>query len=272
MSGIVMYDAINLSQIPADAPAAAGYVDGHWPTYARLRGMFPRAHLLSIAVTAASNADCLDIETGDATPASAAAWYERQKGRVTRPCLYASASVMQADVVPVIQAAGIPRAAVRLWSAHYTGTPHICGPATCRAMSISADGTQWTNAAFGRDLDESLLAADFFAAPAPAPVPPKPAPDPLPAWQEALMNKLPVLAEGAEDKAGQVFWVHRAQALTQAYGQFTDTAAAACQMVTGTFDAATVSAVKAVQEHARITADGICGKDTWSVLITGSAA
>ena len=154
---IVMYDSIDLSQIPRNTEAVAGYTGGRWPTFARLRGQFPRASLLSVAVTAGYAADCLDIETGDAT-VSTAAWYERQKARgITRPCLYASASMMEADVVPVMMAAGIDRGSVRLWSAHYTGTPHICGPSSCRAMSIEADGTQWTNRAEGRNLDKSLL-------------------------------------------------------------------------------------------------------------------
>lgn len=169
---ITMYDAITVDAIPPDAIAAAGYVDGAWPTAALLAGRFP--HVLTVAVSAAHDADCLDIETGDANPESAASWYLRQRARgISRPALYASASVMQASVVPVIEAAGIIRSAVRLWSAHYTGKPHICGPASCGAMSIEADGTQWTDTALGRDLDESLLLGGFFGTPAPAPAPPE---------------------------------------------------------------------------------------------------
>ena len=163
MSTLTMYDAIDITQIPPGATAVAGYVSGRWPTAAHLAATFPRAQLLTIAVTAADDAECLDIETGDATPADAAGWYERQKARgITRPCLYASASVMESSVVAVILAAGIARTSVRLWSAHYTLEPHICGPASCREMSIEADGTQWTDRAMGRSLDESLLVADFF--------------------------------------------------------------------------------------------------------------
>jgi peptidoglycan hydrolase-like protein with peptidoglycan-binding domain len=268
MTGIILYDSIDLSQIPRDAQAVAGYTSGRWPTFQHLRGQFPRALLLSVAVSAGFNADCLDIETGDATPGDAAAWYERQRaGGVTRPCLYASASMMESDVVPVLRAAGIDRASVRLWSAHYTGTPHICGPSSCRAMSIEADGAQWTNRAEGRNLDESLLAADFFGAvPAPKPAP-KPAPVP---WQEAIMNKLPVLSEGAEDRQGEVFYVHRMQALIKAVGESKALDLAACQEITGTFDAATKAALQQVQASWNVAADGVCGNVTWSVLITGS--
>jgi len=160
---IAMFDATDITQIPAGAPAVAGYVDGKWATYPRLAAAFPGALLLSVAVLAADDADCLDIETGDAAPADAAGWYGRQKARgAARPCLYADASAMESGVIPAITAAGISRASVRLWSAHYTGTAHICGPASCKAMSIPADGTQWTDQALGRPLDQSLLAADFF--------------------------------------------------------------------------------------------------------------
>jgi hypothetical protein len=146
-----MFDSVDLAQIPAGAQAAACYVNGRFANSAEARDRFPRARILTIAVTADADADCLDIETGDATPGQAAAWFLRQKARgVSRPCLYASASVMDTQVIPALNAAGIGAGEIRLWSAHYTMAAHICGPATCRAMSISADGTQWTDRAMGR--------------------------------------------------------------------------------------------------------------------------
>ncbi|HZR50130.1 MAG TPA: hypothetical protein VFB06_11480 [Streptosporangiaceae bacterium] len=178
MSNLIMFDSITPDLLPTGAGYCyAGYVSGRWPDIGTIRQRFPHARTLSIAIDAAHDADALDIETGDATPADAAAWYERQRARgVTRPCLYASADLMQRNVVPLIEASGIARSAVRLWSAHYSYKAHICGPASCRLMSIEADGTQWTDTALGRDLDESLLAADFFGTaphPKPAPVPPE---------------------------------------------------------------------------------------------------
>jgi hypothetical protein len=176
-SQVVMYDAVDISQIPAGPPAVAGYVDGAYPTAAALAARFPHAKLLTIAVSAAGDADALDIENGDATPGDVPAWHERQQARgVQRPCLYASVSLMQAQLIPVLKAAGIPRTAVRLWTAHYAGL-HLCAPSTCGELSTAADGTQWTSRAFGRALDESLLAADFFAVTAP--------PSPQPASQPA---------------------------------------------------------------------------------------
>jgi len=267
VADLVMFDAIDLNQIPVGPAAVGAYVNGLWPTAETAPARFPHARILTIAVSPDHDAEALDVETGDAKPHDAPAWYERQKPRVQRPCLYASVDLMQAEVIPVLQAAGIPRADVRLWTAHYAGK-HICGPLTCGEISTDADGTQWTDQAFGRDLDQSLLLADFFGTP-PAP---KPAPSPVPAWQEAMLNKLPTLSEGAEDKAGEVFFVHRAQALVHLYGQITGLADAASQMVTGNYESATAACVRAVQGHVGITADGVVGPQTWSVLVTGSAS
>jgi peptidoglycan hydrolase-like protein with peptidoglycan-binding domain len=166
---------------------------------------------------------------------------------------------MDTEVIPALKAAGIGAGEIRLWSAHYTGTAHICGPSTCRELGVSADGTQWTDKAMGRNLDQSLLAAGFFGAVPPA------------NWQETLMNKLPTLQQGAVDKAGQVFFVHRMQALVKVYGEISGMGTVACQMVTGTFDAATKTAVEAIQVSRKLTADGIVGPQTWGVRIAGSA-
>jgi hypothetical protein len=69
---------------------------------------------------------------------------------------------MQDSVLPELSAAKIARSTVRLWSAHYGLGEHICGPNSCKAMSVEADGTQWTSSALGRVLDQSELQASFF--------------------------------------------------------------------------------------------------------------
>jgi len=258
---LVMFDSVDLSQIPADATALGCYVDGRFANSAEAADRFPHARILTIAVFAAHDADALDIEQGDATPGQAVGWYARQRARgVARPCLYASAFVMDTEVIPAIRAAGIGRQAVRLWSAHYTDSPHICGPASCKELGIDADGTQFTDRALGgRNLDQSLLADDFFDA------------APAAGWQEALMNKLPILSEGAADRPGRVYFVRRMQALTKAVGEIKGLNLAACQEMSGTFDAATKAALQQVQASWKVAADGTCGPVTWSILITGSA-
>jgi hypothetical protein len=174
MSNIVMYDTVYNDLFPPDATAYAGYVDGgvgDQPNYTWLTKTYPHADVLSIAIFPSNDADCLDIEPGAADPSDAASWYERQISRgVYRPCFYASASTMQANLIPVVRASGFPSDRIRLWSAHYGEGQHICGPATCKLTSIPMDGTQWTDNALGKNVDQSLLLPNFFA--------PQPTPDP----------------------------------------------------------------------------------------------
>lgn len=151
---LVMYDSIEPGQIPAHAAAVAGYVGGRWPTYKQLLRDFPKAHHLSIAINAGEDADCLDIEAGDASPADAHGWWTRQHARgISRPALYADLSTMP-EVHADLQASGVQRGEYRSWVAHFTDQPHI---------PPGEDGCQWTQKALGRNLDESLLTDTFFA-------------------------------------------------------------------------------------------------------------
>jgi peptidoglycan hydrolase-like protein with peptidoglycan-binding domain len=143
------------------------------------------------------------------------------------------------------------------WGADWTGTAHLHkGDAV----------TQWVSfAGFDLDLAESLLPFWDTQAKAPKPPPkpaPSPAPDPVPAWQEAMMNKLPTLQEGAKDTA-EPWMVRRVQALCNALGT-------PCAL-DGDFGAATKTAVETVQRDHGVTVDGTVGPVTWSVLVTGSA-
>jgi hypothetical protein len=162
----IMFDAVDIDQIPGDASVVAGYVNGNFVTFRQLSARFPNAHHLSIAVTAEADADALDVEPGDAVARQVPAWYRRQKAHgAARPVIYASASLMTTGILPVLKQAGIARSDVRLWSAHYTYAEHLCGPGSCGEMPVQADATQWTNHAQGRNLDQSVLAANFFGAP-----------------------------------------------------------------------------------------------------------
>jgi len=163
-----MFDTALNDQFPGGAAAYAGYVDGgvgNQPNYAYIVTAFPKAEHLSIALFASDNADALDVEPGASAPSDIPGWYARQVARgIRRPVIYASASAMNDDVLPVLSQARIGRASTRLWTAHYGLGEHICGPASCGALSIDADGTQWTSSAMGLVLDQSLLVADFFTA------------------------------------------------------------------------------------------------------------
>jgi hypothetical protein len=161
-----MYDTALNNQFPAGAAAYAAYVDGgigNQPNYAYIVSTFPAAQHLSIALFPSDNADALDVEPGASAPSDIPGWFARQVARgLTRPVIYASASTMNAEILPVLSQAGIARANVRLWSAHYEAGEHICGPSSCGLLSVDADGTQWSDNALGLVLDQSLLADDFF--------------------------------------------------------------------------------------------------------------
>jgi hypothetical protein len=166
-----MYDTILNDQFPPGAAAYAAYVDGsidNQPNYAYIVATFPKAQHLSIALFSSDNADALDVEPGASTPGDIPDWYNAQRKRgIQRPCVYASTSTMNGEILPVLTGAGIARSAVRLWTAHYEAGEHICGPGTCGLLSIDADGTQWTpNAVVNGqtlDLDQSLLLDNFFS-------------------------------------------------------------------------------------------------------------
>jgi len=162
-----MYDSVDVAEIPTSAQAAAGYVGGKWPTYFELVKLYPHKPLLGIAISADEDARCLDVETGDATNAQAAAWVKRQHALgCKRPVLYTSVSNW-----PALQGAlaaggvkwGFPgRRNYRRWSAHYTGSPHRCSRRCWKGFKGRAAATQWTNKALGRNLDASRCSHSFL--------------------------------------------------------------------------------------------------------------
>lgn len=158
-----MYDSVTVSEIPHGAKAVAGYVGGSWPTFRSLVTGFPKARRVSIAINSQEAAECLDVESGDASPEQAASWVYRMisKGH-KRPIVYTSASQVD-EVVGLLEAAGIHRSQFRVWSAHYGRGRHLCGPSTCgEVRSTDADATQYDDRALGRNLDVSVLRRNFF--------------------------------------------------------------------------------------------------------------
>lgn len=158
-----MFDSDNPATLPPwDGECAyAGYVDES-DDYSAIRAAYPGAVVLSITGHGA-DADIADIETRLMADADAPGWFERQIARgLARPMLYRQASSAQ-GLIDVMTAAGIGRARYCLWTAHYDERlgEHICGPDTCGYPQ--ADGTQWTSAALGRSLDQSMLGPSFFA-------------------------------------------------------------------------------------------------------------
>jgi hypothetical protein len=180
MTTYLMLDDVNLTilgEYAKTAHALAGYVDGStqsdvtWPTLLKDYGNGDW-FLLSIDVQndPSAHAQCLDIETGDASPADAPSWWRatREAGIKARdlrwyPKLYASRDTMP-GVLKAMDAQKIDRAHYRVWSAHYTDKEHICAPDTCGA-AFYADATQWTDQYQGVSLDASSCYGRFFDGP-----------------------------------------------------------------------------------------------------------
>ncbi len=164
MTTLFMFDDVDVNLLPAGAYAYAGYLDGRYANFAQVKAAHPQAHLVGIAVRASDDGDALDVEPGDATISQAPDWVKRQHARgCARPIVYVSAANGKL-MVDTLTAAGISRPSYRLWLAHYGAGQHTCGPKTCGYAQ--ADATQFTSKALGRSLDQSLLADDFFGAPA----------------------------------------------------------------------------------------------------------
>lgn len=172
MASLLMFDDVTVSLLPSGYSAYAGYADGIYANLTAIRARFPNAHILDIAVRSSVNATCLDVESGDATNAQAVGWVKAQHARgLVKPIVYTSAGNAQA-LINELANNGIARDTYLLWTAHYSGKSHICAKTGCGYPN--ADGTQFTDRAMGRSLDESVVSDAFFGANKPT-APPKPA-------------------------------------------------------------------------------------------------
>jgi hypothetical protein len=143
-----MYDAVNIANLPNDATLLAGYVDGRDTTghYQRVRAAHPHARVVRITVTGATlDAEVGDIELGDMTPHSGAAWAARKIAAGQHPTLYCNASTWP-TVKAEVRKAGIS-GLVSYWIADYDRDPTIPAGAIAK---------QFTN--HGGFLDESVVA------------------------------------------------------------------------------------------------------------------
>lgn len=176
---LAMPDSIHVADLPAGYPAYLGYADGEFATAAELIATFPDAEHLILTVTGENPASLathgiringIDTEPGNPTAADAVNWViaalHDQPG--SRPVVYADLATpgySMKEVVRGLTAAGVARPRYRILTAHWTFHMHICGPATCGALEVNADGTQWTDKATGNAgslIDMSELRSDFF--------------------------------------------------------------------------------------------------------------
>lgn len=119
-----MYDSVTPSNCPTGAPLYGAYVDGRYANVAAMQNRNPNARIVKITVTGNTlNAHVADVENGDLSPTSGAAWAKRRLAAGYHPTLYCSASVWPA-VKNAVAAAGIA-GKVSYWIAHYDGDPTI---------------------------------------------------------------------------------------------------------------------------------------------------
>ena len=129
----IMFDSVNPSAIPKDATMLAGYTGGEWPTYHPFVQAFPKATVISVAVQSLSDAEVLDVEYGDATPADVPGWLFRQRARGKNPVVYCSVATWPA-VVAACEAKNIK--SPLWWSADWTNHAHL---------TPGAIATQWAD-------------------------------------------------------------------------------------------------------------------------------
>jgi peptidoglycan hydrolase-like protein with peptidoglycan-binding domain len=251
LATLYLFDDVNAALVPSGAEYVAYYVDGEFGNYNAVKARFPNAVLVSIAVNPKDDADALDVEQFDATIGDVYFWLKRQLARgVERPVIYISGGRVDSMML-TMNANGFQRIEYRIWTAHYTGSPHICAPNTCGVVhSTVADWTQYTSRALGRSLDESLLSdVPVFTHP---PVPAKP-PAPKPVATQ------PELKEGDKGPA-----VERLQT------QLCDSGIPGVRgiKVDGDFGPQTLVSVRNFQEDefGPNGVDGIVGPETWARL------
>jgi hypothetical protein len=129
-----MYDSVSPGNIPRNAVAVAGYVDGFYAWSQAAWDMFPNSLHIPIAVHPGTNAGIvLDVEPGDATPAQAAGWIRmRNQAGLAVANLYCNNSELgqvMADNVGL---------SFNIWLAEYTQVPHI--PNTAAACQYADPG------------------------------------------------------------------------------------------------------------------------------------
>lgn len=169
----IMYDSVTAHDIPTSAEMVAGYVDGRYRWSDADWNRFRNVPHVRIAVSPLTNdGNCLDVETGDATPDQAPDWVLRRRAAGVDPSVYMNASTWGA-VRHAFQVRHLPEP--HYWVASWGGS---------RAIPPGAVALQYANpATSGGHFDLSAVADHWpgvDAASVPDPAPPLPAPQSQP--------------------------------------------------------------------------------------------
>lgn len=160
---LTMYDSTDINAMPSDGDIYAGYVDGMYATFNAVVAKFPGKVHIPITVFGAPNVKVADCETGDLTPAQAAAWAKKEIAASRRPTIYCNTSTHPAVVAELLGVGLAFVTDVDWWEAAYDGK------AILSAGSIAKQYQSTT------DLDTSVVDPSWLGV---APTPPTPPPVP----------------------------------------------------------------------------------------------
>jgi len=174
----IMYDSVNVNSIPANAQMVAGYVDGRYANLHLLRGRFPHAVIVGIAVRShTDDGQVLDVEKGDATRIEALSWVQMRRRAGADPSVYVDASQWDA-VRNVFQDAGIPEP--HYWIAHWDGVVSIPKGAVAKQFESNSGYDTSVTSTYWPGVDPKPPVKK------PVPKPPKPFPKPIRAHTHAV--------------------------------------------------------------------------------------
>lgn len=130
---VTVYDAVDVTALPADTEYALGYIDGRLTTghAARVRARFPHAKIITVTTTGTSAAMLCDCETGNATARIAA--------QGVAAGLYGAVYCNEQNRQAIDQA--LHPTHWDWWAVDWTGTPHIVPGSVATQYASSAYDT-----------------------------------------------------------------------------------------------------------------------------------
>lgn len=233
-----MQDSVNAHALIPGADFYAGYVDGHYANVDAIRARFPHTRVIRITVTGGTlDADVVDIETGDCTPHSGAAWAKRKHARGDHPTLYCNTSTRPA-VEHECSLIGLAlHRDYEIWEAHYDNVAAL--PAGAVAKQYRDHGPH------GENVDMSVVAGHW------AGVDPATPPRPLPSWYHRALDVRSPLLRGSD--------VAHVQQWLIAHGFLSARDAHGHTNADGIYGPTTGAAVKRAKVAHHLTADTHCG-------------
>ena len=120
-----MLDSVNAYNIPLGTAIVAGYVDGIYAWSSAEWARFAGSLQVPITVRGLAHVRACDCETGDLTPAQAAAWAHTETLAGFRPTIYCNTSTLPA-VIAALAVYGLQfMRDVDWWQAQYDGQPTL---------------------------------------------------------------------------------------------------------------------------------------------------